>query len=136
MIGTDPKFDQFITDHRWAVVTTLRKSGTPSSTFVAYARDGDTLVISTPGYTFKRKSLERDPRVAVCCCTNREPFNFVTVEGRATVEKDDLVAMTRLVFANIEGTGWTEPEDLQGWLDKQDRVILRIHPEKVYGVIR
>ena len=103
---------------------------------MAYARDGDTLVISTPGYTFKRKSLERDPRVAVCCCTNSEPFNFVTVEGRATVEKDNLVAMTKKVFANIEGTGWTEPEDLPGWLDKQDRVILRIHPEKVYGVIR
>lgn len=136
MIGTDPKFDQFITDHRWAVISTLRGSGAPSSTFVAYARDGDTLVISTPGYTFKRKSLARDPRVAVCCCTNKEPFNFVTVEGRATVEKENLVAMTRKVFANIADSGWTEPEDLQGWLDKQDRVILRIHPEKVYGVIR
>jgi PPOX class probable F420-dependent enzyme len=136
MIGTDPKFDQFITDHRWAVITTLRKSGTPSSTFVAYARDGDTLVVSTPGYTFKRKSLERDARVALCCTTDAAPFNFVTVEGRATVEKDDLVAMTKLVFANIADSGWKEPEDLQGWLDSQDRVILRIHPEKVYGVIR
>lgn len=72
----------------------------------------------------------------MCCCTNKEPFNFVTVEGRATVEKDNLVALTRKVFANIADSGWTEPEDLQGWLDKQDRVILRIHPEKVYGVIR
>jgi PPOX class probable F420-dependent enzyme len=136
MIGTDPRLDQFITDHRWAVITTLRKGGMPSSTFVAYARDGDTLVISTPGHTVKRRTLERDPRVAVCCCSNAEPFNFVTVEGRASVEKDDLVAMTKLVFANIADAGWSEPEDLQGWLDKQDRVILRIHPEKVYGVIR
>jgi PPOX class probable F420-dependent enzyme len=136
MIGNDPKLDQFITDNRWAVVTTLRKSGMPSSTWVAYARDGDTLVISTPGYTVKRKTLDRDPRVAVCCTNENAPFNFVTVEGKATVEKDNLVAMTKLVFQAIKGSGYDEPEDLQGWLDSQQRVILRIHPEKVYGVIR
>ena len=136
MIGDDPKFDQFITDHRWAVITTLRKSGAASSSWVAYARDGDTLVVSTPGATFKRKSLEADPRVTICCTNDAAPYNFVTIEGRATVEKENLAAMTRLVFKNIEGFGFTEPENLDGWLDTQDRVILRIHPERVYGVIR
>lgn len=136
MIGSDPKLDQFITDNRWAVITTLRAGGMPSSTWVAYARDGDTLVISTPGYTVKRKTLDKDPRVAVCCTSDKAPFNFVTVEGRATVETENLIANTKLVFQNIKGSGYDEPADLQGWLDKQQRVILRIHPERVYGVIR
>ena len=136
MIGTNEQFDQFITDHRWAVITTLRANGHPSSSFVAYARDGDTLVVSTPGGTLKRKTLEADPRVTICVTTNQEPFNFVTVEGRATIEPDNLVENTRKVFANIEGTGWQEPDDLQGWLTSQERVIIRIHPERVSGVIR
>lgn len=136
MIGTNEAFDQFITDHRWGVITTLRKSGQPSSSWVAYARDGDTIIVSTPGGTFKRKTLEADPRVTICMSTNAEPFNFVTVEGRAEITTEDLVAQTRKVFQAIEDTGFQEPEDFEGWLEKQKRVIIRIHPERVSGVIR
>jgi len=136
MIGTNEQFDQFITDHRWAVITTLRKDGHPSSSFVAYARDGDTLLVSTPGMTFKRKTLEADPRVTICMTTNSEPFNFVTVEGTATIEHNDLVNNTRKVFKQLAGTGWQEPDDLDNWLATQQRVIIRIHPDRVSGVIR
>ncbi len=136
MIGDNPQFDAFITEHRWAVLTTLRKSGQPSSSVVAYARDGDTLVVSTPGMTFKRKTLDRDPRMTLCIISNSEPFNFVTVEGGVDVETEDIKAATRLVFANIADAGWSEPDDLDGWLTSQQRVILRLHPERVSGVIR
>jgi hypothetical protein len=74
--------DQFITDHRWGVLTTLRQDGQPVSSVVAYARDGDTLVVSTPGTTFKARSAGRDGRATLCVITNQEPFNFVSVEGR------------------------------------------------------
>lgn len=136
MIGTDEKFDQFITDHRWAVITTLRAGGQPSSSFVAYARDGDTILVSTPGGTLKRKCLERDPRVTICMTTNAEPFNFVTVEGRAEIQTEDIVEPTRAVFAAIADTGFKEPDDFEGWLEKQKRVVIRIQPERVSGVIR
>ena len=136
VIGTNEQFDQFISDHRWAVVTTLRTSGQPSSSVVAYARDGDTLVISTPGMTLKRKTLEADGRITLCILTNSEPFNFVTIEGTASLEHDNLVENTRKVFANIADTGYTEPDDLEGWLRDQERVIIRVHPERVSGVIR
>ena len=136
MITDNAEQDQFITDNRWAELTTLRQSGEPVSSVVAYARDGDTLVVSTPGGTFKRRSLDRDPRATLCILPNAEPFNFVSVEGRVAVETDNLVANTRLVFQNISDTGYQEPEDLEGWLTSQQRVILRLHPERVYGVIR
>ena len=136
MIGEIKEQDQFITDNRWAVLTTLRADGQPVSSVVAYARDGDTLVVSTPGGTFKRRSLDRDARATLCILPNAEPFNFVSVEGHVTVEHDNLVANTRLVFQNISGTGYEEPEDLEGWLTAQQRVILRLRPDRVYGVIR
>jgi len=129
MISDNETFDTFISEHRWAVLTTLRKDGQPVSSVVAYARDGDTLVVSTPGGTFKRRSLDRDPRATLCILTNREPFNFVSVEGRVDVEHEDLVANTRKVFQNIADAGWQEPEDLAGWLRDQKRVILRLRPD-------
>lgn len=138
MIGTEA-FDRFVTGHRWAVLTTLRETATgsePVSSVIAYARDGDDLVVSTPGGTFKRRSIERNPRVNLCVISNAEPFNFVAIEGDARVQHENLLEDTRRVFANIRDTGYQEPEDLPGWLEKQRRVILRITPRRVYGVIR
>lgn len=136
MIGNEPQFDQFISEHRWAALTTLRSSGNPSTSLVAYAREDDSLVVSTPGTTFKRRSLDRDARLSLCIFSNAEPFNFVTVEGTAQIETDNLEASTRAVFKNIEGTGYALPDDLPSWLASQQRVIIRITPERVYGVIR
>ena len=136
MIGTNSQWDQFLTDHRWATLTTLRKSGSPVSSVVAYARRDDVLVVSTPGMTFKRATLEQDARVNLCAFSNTEPFNFVSVEGRVEILTTDLEADTLRVFDNIAGTGYEPPEDLPGWLSVQQRVILEIHPERIYGVIR
>jgi PPOX class probable F420-dependent enzyme len=139
MIGNDESFDRFVSDHRWAVLTTLRDTTTgsePVSSVIAYARDGDELVISTPGGTFKRRSIERNPRVNLCVISNAEPFNFVAIEGEARVQHENLLEDTRRVFANIRDVGYEEPQDLQGWLESQQRVILRITPRRVHGVIR
>jgi PPOX class probable F420-dependent enzyme len=136
MIGSNPQWDEFITQHRWAVLTTLRNDGQPNSSVVAYARDGDELVISTPGGTFKRARVESDGRVNLCVVSNAEPFNFVAIEAIATVTRENLLQDTQKVFANIADTGYAEPEDLPAWLESQQRVILRLRPERVYGVIR
>jgi PPOX class probable F420-dependent enzyme len=135
MIGT-PAFDDFISRHRWAVVTTLRKDGSASSSVNAYARDGDQIVISTQAHRLKAKTLRRDPRITLCIISNSEPFNYVTVEGTAEVETENLVPATKLVFANIAEAGWSEPPNLEQWLKDQDRVILRVTPTRVSGVIR
>lgn len=136
MIADNRAFEDFISQNRWAVLTSLRKDGHPVSSWVAYTRDGDTLIVSTPGKTFKRKSLERDPRVTLLISNDAAPFNYVSAEGLATIETENLVHSTRLVFANIKNSGFSEPENLEAWLSEQERVIIRIHPERVSGVIR
>ena len=136
MIGATSEIDEFVTAHRWAVITTLRSSGHPSNSVVAYARDGDTLVVSTPGGTLKHRTLTKDSRVTLTIICNAEPFNFVTIEGEAEIESGDIVEATRLVFQNIADTGYEEPEDLAGWIETQSRVIIRVHPERVTAVIR
>ena len=136
MVSLPPEYDAFLDAHRWAVLTTLRRSGAPVSSVVAYAREGAEFVVSTPGGTFKRRSIDADARVNLTTLSNSEPFNFVAVEGRAVVQTGDVLASTRKVFAAIADTGWEEPDDMQGWLTAQKRVILRITAERVTGVIR
>jgi len=136
MHGMTPEFDTFLSAHRWAVLTCLRRSGSPVNSVVAYAREGNDFVVSTPGATFKRAAIGRDPRVNLCAISNSEPFNFVALEGAAHIQVDDIAEPTRRVFAAIEDTGWKIPDPLDDWLIAQSRVILRIKPERISGVIR
>jgi len=135
VISTDKQFDEFISEHRWAVLTTNGKRG-PSSSVVAYARAIDELVISTPGPAFKARSIEAQPMVNLCVISNQEPFNFVAVQGEAYVLRDNIEEDTIRVFENITGSGYERPENLPEWLEAQDRVIIRIKPTHVHGVIR
>ena len=136
MLTEDSKLDSFLRAHRWAVLTSLRASGNPVSSVVAYACEEDQVVVSTPGSTFKRKMLDADPRVNLCAISNAEPFNFVAIEGIAEVQASNLAPATRLVFKAIEDAGYALPEPLDEWLERQARVILRITPQRVTGVIR
>jgi PPOX class probable F420-dependent enzyme len=136
MISEDSRIERFLSEQRWAVLTTLRRNGGPVSSVVAFARDGDSLLVSTPGGTFKRRSIEQDPRVSLCVISSSEPFSFVGVEGRARIETGGLLEGTRKIFANIAVTGYPEPDNLPQWLDDQARVLIRIQPERTYAVLR
>ncbi len=128
--------DAFLNTHRWASLTTLRKNGAPVTSIVAYARDGEDFIVSTPGKTFKRSSIDRDGRVSLCVINNGEPYSFINIEGDARVSAENLAELTLRVFDNIKGTGFEAPPDLPAWLKAQQRVILRITPNRVTSVLR
>ena len=54
MIGSNEQWDEFITQHRWAVLTTLRKSGQPSSSVVA-------LIATKVPHSWRGNYPARDP---------------------------------------------------------------------------
>lgn len=135
MIG-DAAQDAFISKMRGAVVTTLRKDGSPASSVVFYAREGDTLCFSTTMDRLKAKSLQRDPRIALTVVEEGGRFGFVTVEGRATLHQENLAADHVMVNRAMRGDpGWTAPEGFEERLRKEGRVIVRVKPERVSGVV-
>jgi PPOX class probable F420-dependent enzyme len=130
MIGT-PQQDAFLRKNFWATLTTLRSDGTPSTTVVVFGTDGDDLLVSTRAKFLKAKMLARDPRATLTSLGGPPSWDFVTVEGVATIERDlqAIEEPTRRVFAAMDRP---PPDDLAGWLSSQGRVILRISPRRVY----
>ena len=103
---------------------------------MAYAVDGDALVVSTPGSTFKRRAMEADARVNLCIMSNEEPFDFVSLEATGEVLTENIAEATKKVFKNIEAVGYTLPDPLDDWLVQQSRVILRLTVHRRHAVLR
>lgn len=137
MIGSDLQ-DGFVSAHLWGVLTTLRRDGTASSSMVAYVRQGDEIVISTPGGTIKRRTIEHDPRVTLAIIGDDSPFDCLTVEGRAVVETRQIAGATRAVLLRVEQWYGPAPDGhaLEEWMAASNRVILRFKPTRVFATIR
>jgi len=134
MIGTAPQ-DAFINKNKWGVVTTLRSDGTPTSSVIFFARDGDDLVFSTTKSRLKAKTLARDARLALCVLDEGAPYGYVTVEGRATVEEDEIVPMHVVINRAMRGQpDWAPPEGFEARLRGEGRVVVRVRAERVSGV--
>lgn len=135
MIGT-PEQDAFVNSQKWAVVTTLRADGSPTNSVIFFAREGDTLIFSTTANRLKTKTLRRDNRIAICVLDEGAPYRFLNVEGTATIEDADIIpghiAVNRVMRAD---PNWQPPEGYAQRLADEGRVIIRVHPTRVSGVV-
>jgi PPOX class probable F420-dependent enzyme len=134
LIGT-PQQDAFIRKNRWAVVTTLRKDGSPSNSVVYYAHDGDEVIFSVTTSRLKAKTLLRDPRIAITCLDDGKPYGYVTVEGTVTIVSDDIVPGHVAINRVIRGRSFEPPEGFEARLRKEGRVLVRVHADRVSSVI-
>lgn len=135
MIGNADQ-DDFINRNKWAVITSLRKDGSPSSSVVFFAREGDELIFSTTRDRLKAKTVAADPRVALCVLDEGAPFGYVTVEGPATIEDGDIVPSHIRINEAMRGGPFTPPDGYEAKLRSDGRVIIRVKAERVSGVPR
>jgi PPOX class probable F420-dependent enzyme len=79
----------FVRDNAYAaVVTTLRKDGSPHSTVVWVDEDGGDVVFNTARGRAKDLHLENDPRVSVLVVDPNNAYKWVAVSGRARLSED------------------------------------------------
>lgn len=136
MIGTAEQ-DALVRELRWAVVTTMRKDGSPSNSVIFYAVDGDEIIFSTTKDRMKAKTLKRDPRIAVTALDEGAPHRFVTVEGTASVVDEDIVPGHVLINRSMrQDPSWEPPEGYAAGLVSAGRVVVRVKAERVSGVVR
>jgi hypothetical protein len=101
-------------------------------TLVYYVLDGDRILISTEGRRGKARDVARTGWASFCVFAHARPFASVTVEGPARVLRENVGEPTARILEKIRGERPPlAPDDAA--LARQDRVILEITIERVYG---
>ena len=126
-----PEEEQFLKEHRFCVISTIRKSGTPAATPVYYIYEGGKLIISVTKTRAKTAHVLRDPRVCVCVLHEEKPFPYVEVTGKAIIVEDDIEDRTQRIFA-----GFTDFVPSSELMKEEQRVLMVITPEEVFSRIQ
>lgn len=124
--------DGFIRRRQWAVMTTLRRDGTPASSIVGYAMDGDEVLVAAGEASIKVRCVENDPRVTLCVFSDDAHPRFATIEGRGTVERRGLEQAKKKVLSNTIPRGHTGAR-IEAWLRRRTTLILRVRATRVWG---
>lgn len=112
--------DTFVT------LTTLRRDGSPHSTVMWADRDGDDILFATVIGRLKEKHLRRDPRVSVSFFDPGDPYNYVTVDGTATLAVDGGAELIQQLSWKYRGERYTADEGTENV-----RVVVRVTPERI-----
>jgi PPOX class probable F420-dependent enzyme len=79
---------RLVDGRNYAVLATLNADGSPQTSVLWIARDGDDLLFSTVEGRVKHRNLVRDPRVSVTVIDSADPENYVELRGVASVTPD------------------------------------------------
>ncbi|MFI9594322.1 PPOX class F420-dependent oxidoreductase [Nonomuraea sp. NPDC052265] len=107
-----------------ATVTSINPDGGPQSTVVWVRTDGDEVLFSTVRGRVKPRNFERDPRTSLLVIDPGNPYRYLEVRGRVTIEEDSEGALIQELALKYTGGPW---EDKPG----TERLIIRIRPDKV-----
>src|SRR3954454_4056629 len=108
-----------------AVIATVEPSGQPQLSVVWVKRDGDDVLLSTVRGRRKTDNLERDQRATVLVYPADNPYSYLEVRGRATLEDDPRQDLIEELSVKYLGKAYP-------WRnDEEKRVVVRLRPEKV-----
>ena len=113
------------TGGNFATLTTLLPGGGPAAQVMWVDCDDECLLINTEIHRQKFKSIERDPRVAVCIWERDDPYHYVEVRGTVTEIVRGEPARRHIDELAMRYFG--RPYD--GETITSERVILRIAPD-------
>jgi PPOX class probable F420-dependent enzyme len=124
---------EFLESHRWAVLATGRQDGSPQQSMVGYTMDGEgRILISSQTFTAKVRNTRRLPRVSLTVPDGRV---HVAVYGTAEIIENDpeRAELSADVLAVVRGPDRPDPAAIVPWLDQQQRIVVRITPERVFS---
>lgn len=111
----------------FAALATLNPDGSPQTSVVWIARDGDDLLFSTLRDRAKARNLARDPRASVSVWSSDNEESYAEIRGTVTIVEDVDRALANTLARKYHGRDF--PADAPG----QVRVVLRLTPTKVTG---
>ncbi len=128
--------DEFVTRSIIAIITTLRRDGSPSSSMVSFARRGDHLFFTTTMERAKGKMLANDPRVTITIVNPHEPWSFVTVDGKVIIHRDNPPELQQLILDGADHPDYPWPRtDIEQMISAPGRAIFELVSNRVSGVV-
>ncbi|QLL05857.1 PPOX class F420-dependent oxidoreductase [Mycobacterium vicinigordonae] len=109
----------------------VASDGRPLVTPVWFVVDNGALVFTTERRTPKGRSLQRDPRVAICVDDPHPPYSFVQVQGLATVSEDPDELLDIATRAGARYMGADRAEQFGRRNAAPGEVVVRVRPVKV-----
>ena len=131
---------EFVADRHHGVLTTLKSDGRPQLSNILYQVGDDGVIrISVTDGRAKTANLRRDPRASLHV-TRDDFYAYVVVEARPSCRRwraapddptvDELVENYRSVAG--EHPDW---DDYRRAMVADRRLIVRLHPERAYGML-
>ncbi|WP_327685143.1 PPOX class F420-dependent oxidoreductase [Streptomyces sp. NBC_00467] len=114
-----------------AVLATVQPDGSPQTSVVWVARDGDDLVISSQAGRVKDRNIAADPRVSLTVYDREDPLRYLEVRGTATITEDTGRRLAARLAEEYEGKG--AGEEYLELPPEVVRIEIRITPQRVVG---
>jgi PPOX class probable F420-dependent enzyme len=130
----------FVRQRHQGILVTIRGNGRPQLSNVLYLFGEDGLArVSVTDSRAKTANLRRDPRASLYVLGDSF-FSYVVVEGTAELSAvarssdDEAVDELAAVYRGLQGEhpDWA---DFRLAMVEQERLVVRIRPERAYGVI-
>lgn len=111
----------------FATVATINADGSPQTSVLWIARDGDDLVFSTVRGRRKERNIARDPRVSVSVIDRNDGYNYLEIRGIATVTEEGGRELINTLSLKYDGKDFrVEPESVV-------RVVVRVSADHLAG---
>jgi PPOX class probable F420-dependent enzyme len=111
----------------FSVLCTINPDGSPQSSVMWHARDGNDMLFSTVEGRRKHRNMVRDPRISVSIWDAEDPYSYVELRGRVTMTPD--VGREFDTGLSWKYDGKDPDPDKPGAV----RVIVRLEVEKATG---
>ena len=129
-----PALREFLDSHRVGVLATIPASARPRQSVVYYARDGDSLLISTEAQRLKARDVERSGWASVCVLGHEQPYPSAVFSGPAEILTENIGLPTAAVMQRIAGLPEPPEPQTDQALAGVGRVVMRIEIDRVSAV--
>ncbi len=141
-VTVDARLLDFVAQHRWGVLATVKRDGRPQLSNVGYSYDAESQLfrVSVTADRAKTRNLRADPRVTLHVAS-KDFWTWVAVEGTAELTPvaadphDATVEELITYYRGISGEheNWDE---YRAAMVADRRLVVQFRPEHTYGQLR
>jgi len=112
-------------------IASLMKDGSPQVTPTWVDIDNDTILVNTAVGRLKHKNISRDGRVALAIAEHDNPYDMVTIRGKVV---DQIIGQEAEEHIDKLAKKYLGKDKYPFRAPGERRVLLKIKPEKVFGI--